>query len=170
VINVSWDDAKAYVGWLSKKTGKTYRLPSEVEREYVARAGTTTPFWWGTTISTAQANYDGNYKYPMPKGLTKGEYREQTMPVDSFKPNPWGLYNVHGNVWEWTEDCWNVTNAGNPRDGRARTSGDCSLRIIRSGSLASPPQYLRSAFRERFYTDKRNHNGLGFRLARTLNP
>ena len=103
VINVNWDDAKAYVAWLSRKTGKTYRLLSEAEREYVARAGTTTPFWWGSTISTSQANYDGNSTYG---SGSKGEYRQKTVPVDSFQPNPWGLYQVHGNVWEWTEDCY----------------------------------------------------------------
>jgi formylglycine-generating enzyme required for sulfatase activity len=94
VISVSWDDAKAYVAWLSRRTGRTYRLLSEAEREYVARAGTTTPFWWGTSISTGQANYDGNYTY----GGRKGEYRQRTLPVDSFQQNPFGLYQVHGNV------------------------------------------------------------------------
>src|SRR5262252_2968505 len=95
VINVSWDDAKAYVGWLSRKTGKTYRLLSEAEREYVTRAGTTTPFWWGSSISTSQANYNGNYIYG--NGV-KGEYRLRTLPVDSFEPNPWGFYQLHGNL------------------------------------------------------------------------
>jgi len=166
VINVNWDDAKAYTAWLSKKTGKTYRLPSEAEREYVARAGTTTPFWWGTTISTAQANYDGSHTYG---GGAKGEFRGRTMPVDSFKANPWGLYNVHGNVWEWTEDCWNDTNTGNPGDGRARTSGDCSRRVVRGGSWGYFPQFLRSANREGDTPDDRS-DSFGFRLARTLNP
>ena len=106
VINVNWDDAQAYVAWLSRKTGKTYRLLSEAEREYVTRAGTTTPFWCGPSISTSQANYDGNHTYG---SGSKGEYRQKTMPVDSFQPNPWGLYQVHGNVWEWTEDCLNDT-------------------------------------------------------------
>src|SRR5207302_6940801 len=103
VINMSWDDAKAYLAWLSRKTGKSYRLLSETEREYVTRAGRSTPFWWGPSISTSQANYNGNYTYG---GGSKGEYREKTVPVASFQPNPWGLYQVHGNVWEWTEDCY----------------------------------------------------------------
>ena len=96
VINVNWDEAKAYAGWLSRKTGKTYRLLSETEWEYVARAGTTTPFWWGSSITPKQANYNGNYTYE--GGGSKGEYRQRTVPVDRFKANAWGLYNVHGNV------------------------------------------------------------------------
>ena len=131
VINVNWDDAKAYVAWLSRKTGKTYRLLSEAEREYVTRAGTTTPFWWGSSISTSQANYDGNYTYG---SGSKGEYRQKTMPVDSFQPNPWGLYQVHGNVWEWTEDCWNDSYNGAPTDGSAWTAA-----IAVSGSCAAAP-------------------------------
>jgi formylglycine-generating enzyme required for sulfatase activity len=106
VVCVTWDDAKAYAAWLSKKTGKTYRLPSEAEREYATRAGTTTPFWWGSAISPQQANYNGTAD-PYQGGGSKGEWRKATVPVDGFKANPWGLYNVHGNVWEWTEDCRN---------------------------------------------------------------
>jgi formylglycine-generating enzyme required for sulfatase activity len=111
VINVSWHDAKAYVEWLSRKTGKTYRLLSEAEREYAARAGTATPFWWGSSISTEQANYDGNLVYG---GGPNGEYRQRTLPVESFQPNPWGLYQVHGNVLEWTEDCSNDNYPAKP--------------------------------------------------------
>ena len=120
VINVSWDDAKAYVAWLSRATGKPYRLLSEAEREYVTRAGTTTPFWWRPSITTSQANYDGA-SYSI--GFMKCEYRKQTLPVNSFQPNPWGLYQVLGNVWEWTEDCWHDSYAGAPADGSAWTSG-----------------------------------------------
>jgi formylglycine-generating enzyme required for sulfatase activity len=119
VINVSWNDAHDYVVWLSKKTGRPYRLLSEAEREYVTRAGTTTPFWWGSSIVTSQANYDGDYPY---RGGPKGEYRHQTIPVDSFLPNPWGLYQVHGNVAEWwrtagttaTSEPRQMDRAGNP--------------------------------------------------------
>ena len=100
-IDVSWDDAKAYCKWLSAATSKAYRLPSEAEWEHACRAGTTTEFWWGNEISTAQANYDGNQTFGNGK---KGEYRQRTVPVDSFEANPWGLYQVHGNVWEWCED------------------------------------------------------------------
>jgi formylglycine-generating enzyme required for sulfatase activity len=166
VINVDWDDAKAYASWLSRKTGKTYRLLSEAEREYVTRAGTTTPFWWGTSINPGQANYDGNYTYG---GGSKGEFRQRTVPVDSFEPNPWGLYQVHGNVWDWTEDCLNETNNGNPGDGSARTSGDCSGRMIRGGAYMLDPPRLRSAGRGGDHAGSRL-SGLGFRLARTLAP
>jgi formylglycine-generating enzyme required for sulfatase activity/serine/threonine protein kinase len=166
VINVNWDDAKAYAAWLSRKTGKAYRLPSEAEREYVTRAGTTTPFWWGSSITTAQANYDGNSTYG---GGSKGEYRQRTVPVDSFLANPWGVYDLHGNVWEWTEDCWKDTNTGNPGDGSARTFRDCSHRVVRGGSWASYPRRLRSAFRGRSISVDRN-SYQGVRLARTLDP
>jgi formylglycine-generating enzyme required for sulfatase activity len=166
VVNVNWDDARTYAEWLSRKTGKTYRLLSEAEREYVTRAGTTTPFWWGSSITTEQANYDGNYTYG---GGAKGAFRQQTVPVDNFAANRWGLFNMHGNVWEWTEDCWNEGNQGNPGDGSARTTGNCSRRVVRGGSWKNNPQDLRSALRNWGATDFRSYN-IGFRLARTLNP
>jgi formylglycine-generating enzyme required for sulfatase activity len=139
----------------------------EAEREYVARAGTTTPFWWGSSITPKQANYDGKYTYA--GGGSKGEYRDRTVPVDSFEPNPWGLYQVHGNVFDWVEDCWNDSNNGNPGDGSARTTGDCSGRVVRGGSWFLDPQALRSAYRVWNSSDFRDY-GRGFRLARTLNP
>jgi formylglycine-generating enzyme required for sulfatase activity/uncharacterized caspase-like protein len=165
VINVNWVDAKAFAAWVSRKTSKSYHLLSETQREYATRAGTTTPFWWGTSITPKQANYDDTYA----SGGSKGEFRRRTVPVDSFEPNPWGFYNVHGNVWEWTEDCWNDSNDGNPRNGSARTTGDCSRRVVRGGSWESVPHYLRSAFRLPRIWDVRL-NFLGFRLARTLSP
>jgi formylglycine-generating enzyme required for sulfatase activity len=142
VVCVSWNDAKAYVAWLSSTTGKAYRLLSETEREYVARAGTTTPFWWGSSITPSQANYDGTLE-PYTGGGSKGEYRKATVAVDTFAANAWGLYNVHGNVWEWTEDCWNERNAGNP--GNADASGYCD-RPLRGGAWDSDPGLLRSAY------------------------
>jgi len=166
VINVSWNDATAYAAWLSRKTGKTYRLLSEAEWEYVARASTTTLFWCGASISPKQANYDGNYTFG--KG-PKGEYRQQTLPVDSFEPNPWGLYQVHGNVWEWTQDCWNGSYAGAPSDGSAWTTGDCSRRVLRGGAWSVHSGLLRAASRGRNTTDIRYY-GSGFRLGRTLTP
>jgi len=166
VINVSWHDAKAYVEWLSRKTGKTYRLLSEAEREYTARAGTATPFWWGSSISTEQANYDGNLVYG---GGPKGEYRQRTLPVESFQPNPWGLYQVHGNVLEWTEDCSNNDYNGAPSDGSAWTRGDCSRRVLRGGSWYFSPDFARSAFRVRLYSANRT-NTQGFRVGRTIIP
>jgi hypothetical protein len=97
-------------------------------------------------------------------------YRLRTVSVDSFAPNPWGLYNAHGNVWEWTEDCWNDSNIGNPGDGRPRTTGDCSRRVVRGGAWYSFPQFLRSAYRGRLYPQFRFNYGQGFQLATMLNP
>jgi formylglycine-generating enzyme required for sulfatase activity len=164
VINVSWDDANAYVAWLSRKTGKSYRLLSEAEREYVTRAGSTTPFWWGATISPELANYNGKYAYS--EGPT-GEDRGRTLPVDSFQSNPWGLYQLHGNVNEWTQDCWHDDYVGAPSDGSAWTSGNCEFRVSRGGSWYSFPALLRAARRNRDFTDLRSIL-VGFRVARTL--
>jgi formylglycine-generating enzyme required for sulfatase activity len=166
VINVNWNDAKAYVAWLSHKTGKTYRLLSEAEWEYMARAGTTTPFWWGASFSTSQANYNGGYTYG---GEPTGENRQKTVPVDSFSPNPWGLYQVHGNSYDWVEDCYHDSYNGAPFDGSAWTSGNCNARVVRGGAWSSAPWVLRSAFRSKFPSDFRSSNH-GFRLARTLAP
>jgi len=160
VINVSWDDTQEYVAWLSRKTRKTYRLLSETEREYVARAGTTTPFWWGSSISTSEANFGGN------QGMA---HRRKTVPVHSFEANPWGLYNVHGNVWDWVEDCWHENYQGAPTDGSAWTTGECKYRVLRGGSWNDSPRYLRSAYRLGSSPDFR-YNTIGFRLARTLSP
>ena len=166
VINVSWDNAKAYVAWLSIKTGQEYRLLSESEWEYVARSGTTGPFHTGSTISPSQANYDGRYTYGSGR---KGRYIGKTVQVGSYPPNGFGLHDVHGNVWEWVEDCWNESYAGAPTDGSAWESGDCSRRVLRGGSWYSRPRYLRSAFRYGYTTGFRN-NDFGFRIARTLTP
>jgi formylglycine-generating enzyme required for sulfatase activity len=168
VINVSWDNAKAYIAWLSRKTGKPYRLLSEAEREYVARAGTTTAFWWGSSITPAGANYNGNVVYK--GGGRLGVFPGRTVPVDSFQPNPWGLYNVHGNVLDWTEDCWNDSHQDNPGDGSARvTSWDCGRRVVRGGSWVNFPSELRSAMRISHTIDLQRAY-LGFRVARTLAP
>jgi formylglycine-generating enzyme required for sulfatase activity len=146
VIAIWWDDAQAYVKWLSQKTGKGYRLLSEAEREYVTRAGTTTPFWWGSAISSKQANYDGSFRFPFDGGV-KGEFRKKTLPVDFFEPNPWGLYQVHGNVSEWVGDCWHQNYEGAPSDGSAWISVDCGRRLLRGGDWNSAPWHLRSASR-----------------------
>jgi formylglycine-generating enzyme required for sulfatase activity len=164
VIRVGWDDAKAYAAWLSKKTGKSYRLLSDAEREYVARAGTTTPFWWGTTIGTDQANYAGIYTY---EGGRKGEFRGKTVQVKSFQTNPWGLYQVHGNVWEWCEDVWHDNYNDAPTDGGAWSKdGDNSRRVLRGGSWFDYPGWLRAASRRGDQPVIRYSN-VGFRLART---
>jgi formylglycine-generating enzyme required for sulfatase activity len=164
VVCVSWNDAKSFVAWLSKKTAKRYRLLTEAEREYVTRAGTTTPFWWGTSISNAQANYDANYTYA---GGVKGERRKGTVPVDTFTANSWGLHNMQGNVWEWGEDCWHENYNGAPQDGSAWLTGECSRRVIRGGSWVSAPGYLRASFRSSIVATDRRY-AVGFRLARSL--
>jgi formylglycine-generating enzyme required for sulfatase activity len=166
VVCVSWNDAQAYVGWLNQSSGQTYRLLSEAEREYVARGGTQTAFWWGDSIDTAQANYAGTGSSY--NGSPKGAYRQATVPVNSFSPNPFGLYNVHGNVWEWVEDCWHENYSGAPTDGSAWTTACIgNYRVLRGGSWISDPAFLRSAFRNRNSPDGR-YNGIGLRLARTL--
>jgi formylglycine-generating enzyme required for sulfatase activity len=164
VIDVSWNDAKEYVSWLGKKTGRTYRLLSEAEWEYAARAGTTTAFSTGRMITTDQANFNGNYTYG---GSTKGVNREKTIEVGSLKkPNAFGLHDMHGNVWEWVEDCYQNYN-GAPTDGSANSSGSCSSRVLRGGSGLNIPQYSRSAYRGRDFPYSRA-GFQGFRVARTL--
>ena len=166
VVCVNWNDAKAYVRWLSRETGEDYRLLSESEWEYVARAGTTGPFHTGATISTKQANYDGNHTYGSGR---KGRYRKKTTPVGKFPANAFNLHDVHGNVWEWVEDCWNGSYEGAPEDGSAWESGDCSRRVLRGGSWFFTPRDLRSAHRGWGTTDYRSSRA-GFRIARTLTP
>lgn len=168
VIKVSWDDALAAVEFLTRRTGKNYRLLSESEWEYVTRAGTTTTFWWGDTISTEQANYDGDYVF---RGGPTGENRRQTVSVDTFAPNPWGLYNVHGNVWEWCEDTWHANYIGAPADGSAwLQGGDADLRVVRGGAWDDNPHRLRAATRYGELDCKCRDYYLGFRVARTLAP
>jgi formylglycine-generating enzyme required for sulfatase activity len=132
VVCVGWEDAEAYVTWLTRASGATYRLPSEAEWEYACRAGTTMPLWWGSSITPDQANYDGSAD-PCEGGGTKGQYRKGTVPAKSFEANPWGLYQVHGNVWEWCEDLWHDSHADKPENlkatGVAWTTGG-NLRIL----------------------------------------
>jgi formylglycine-generating enzyme required for sulfatase activity len=165
-VNISWNDAKGYVAWLSRKTGKNYRLLSEAEREYVTRAGTATAFWTGATISTKDANYNGNFVY---RGGTHGDNRAMTVPVDAFAANPWGLYQVHGNVWEWVEDCWHANYEGAPTDGSVWSGGDCTFHLLRGGSWFVDPRSIRSAARLGYSSENRNGNDAGFRVARGLN-
>ncbi len=164
VINVSWNDAQAYIRWLSERTGKHYRLLSESEWEYVARAGTTTPFHFGATISTDQANYNGNYTYNTGH---KGLFRKKTLPVGTLSPNQFGLYDMHGNVIEWTQDCWNDSYNRISSNGATREYGNCGFRVIRGGSWYNEPRYLRSANRGRGTREIRNAY-IGFRVARTF--
>ena len=167
VINVSWEDAQAFVGWLSRETGQDYRLLTESEWEYAARAGTTEPFHFGSTISTDQANYDGNSIYGNGR---KGVYRGKPMPVGSFPPNKFSLYDMHGNVWEWVEDCWHKYYLDAPVNGSAWTSGNaCDVRVLRGGSWNNRPRSVRAASRGWNETWDRNNDD-GFRVARTLTP
>ena len=169
VINVSWHDAGEYVDWLSDKTGKRYRLLSEAEWEYAARAGTRGPFHFGETISTEQANYNGTRG--LDGSFAGGLYRERTVSVGSFPGNAFGLHDVHGNVWEWVEDCWHGSYHGAPSDGSAWTlGGDCDIRVLRGGSWVSfTPRLLRSANRLWYDSGVRSYS-YGFRVARTLAP
>ncbi len=163
VINVSWDDAQAYVKWLSGITGRPYRLLSEAEHEYAARAGSQTKYHWGDDIKLngkPMANCDGC-------GSQWGG--EQTAPVGSFSPNAFGLYDIVGNVSQWTEDCCTPSYQGAPADGSAWTSGTRGRRGVRGGASDSIPGSLRSAFRGRVVTGG-GDNGIGFRVARTLAP
>ncbi len=161
VINVSWDDAKAYAEFLSRANGKSYRLPTEAEWEYAARAGTSTRYWWGDVVGKNNANcfecgsqWDG----------------KQTAPVGSFPPNPFGLHDMNGNVWEWVEDCVHGNYEGAPADGTAwkeAQGGDCGPRVVRGGSWYNHPDYVRAGFRSGDNPAGRINN-LGFRLAKTF--
>ncbi len=166
VINVSWDDAQEYVRWLSRKTGKSYRLLSEAEWEYVARAGTTTKYWWGNEADHSYANYG---KDECCEGMAAGKDRwVNTAPVGSFEANAFGLFDTAGNVYEWVEDCWNDGYKGAPNDGSARASGDCSSRVVRGGAWFHSPRYLHSAVRFRFDPGDRISGSGGLRVVRTL--
>ena len=151
VVNVSWHDAMAFCQRLRLRTGKNYTLPSEAQWEYACRAGTTTPFHFGDTISTKLANYDGRELYGNGQ---KGEYRQQTTDVASFPANPWGLHDMHGNVWEWCADHWHNNYKGAPEDGRAwineeakEDKNSSNDRLLRGGSWDGHPRYCRSAYR-----------------------
>ena len=158
VMRVSWNDAVAYAQWLSEQTGKRYRLPTEAEWEYAARAGSTTRYWWGNELGRNNANCIG---------CGSRWDNKQTAPVGSFRPNDFGLYDTAGNVWEWVEDCWNKSYDGAPSDGSAWLGGDCSNRVLRGGSWVFIPWGLRSAYRFRGWTVNR-YVDFGFRVARTL--
>lgn len=158
VVCVSWTDAQAYVAWLSQRTGHRYRLLSEAEYEYAARAGTTSIYWWGSDGGAGHANcrscgnvWDG----------------KSTSPVDSFPPNAFGLYDMAGNVWSWTSDCWNPSYDAAPGDGTAATEGQCDLRVLRGGSWYFSASSMRSA--SRYWVEQNSHfYDVGLRVARSL--
>jgi formylglycine-generating enzyme required for sulfatase activity len=166
IVGVSFADATAFSQWLSKKTGRAYRLPSEAEWEYAARAGTTTAYWWGDDADGPDGAARGNCR-----GCGKAERKLAPEPVTSYAPNPWGLYNVHGNVWEWVADYYCGDQTSGPADGTARLTDDCptrdgpGLRVFRGGSAFYGPEKMRSASRLRNFPDFRNFS-VGFRIAR----
>jgi formylglycine-generating enzyme required for sulfatase activity len=147
VEQVSWHDAMEFCNRLSQRLGRHYTLPSEAQWEYACRAGTTTPFHFGDTISSKLANYNANIRYG---DGPKGEYRQQSTAVASFPANGWGLYDLHGNVWEWCSDHWHDTYEGAPEDGRPwmdQTTDKNRARLLRGGSWSHFPGLCRSAFR-----------------------
>jgi formylglycine-generating enzyme required for sulfatase activity len=160
---INFEAAKSYLAWLSRKVGRTYRLPSESEREYFARAGTATPFWFGKTISAQNANYDASNNYP---GGPYGEASKGPKVVDSYLPNKFGLYQVNGNAEEWTEDCYNKRyTEDTPTDGSPWLEGDCNKRMMRGGGWIGMALTQRSGYRN----DMNVVAGYGFRVVRTLN-
>ena len=170
VACVNWEDAQAYVAWLSRIAGERYRLPSEAEWEYAARAGTRTARWWGEGESgqcTHANGADASTNFRWVVGCSDGH--SYTAAVGSFRANAWGLHDVLGNVWEWTEDCWNGNYRSAPGDGSAWKYEDCSIRVLRGGSWGDFPRNLRSAYRSRISTAIRL-DLFGFRVARTLTP
>jgi formylglycine-generating enzyme required for sulfatase activity len=177
VENVSWEDAREFCNRLSQRTGRPYTLPSEAQWEYACRAGTSTPFSFGATITTQLGNYNGNYSYT---NGPKGDYRRQTTPVAMFPANAWGLHDMHGNVWEWCLDLWHENYEGAPIDGSAwlqaaeQTNSvsikagndsfrDDSTRLLRGGSWLGVPRNCRSACRDHGQPGYAN-SGVGFRV------
>lgn len=156
-INVSWDDTKVYLAWLSQKTGHKYRLPSEAEWEYAARAGTKTPFWWGRDVGSGHAQCE---TCGSPTG-------QKIVSTGSFRPNGFGLYDTAGNAAEWVEDCWNDNYRNAPKDAAAWTGGDCRLRVLRGGNFISKANEVRSSARFRYDVDVRYYAN-GFRVMREL--
>jgi formylglycine-generating enzyme required for sulfatase activity len=174
-VCISWTDANAYASWLSRKSGESFRLPSEAEWEYAARAGTTTARFWGDSPDAA-CTYADVADLSVRRNIAGGERwtvhncddgKAYTAPVGSYRPNPWGLYDMLGNAWEWVEDCYHSDYVEAPLDGSAWLSSPCSQRVLRGGSWAGYPGAVRSALRLWFGPDIRI-NVIGFRVARSL--
>lgn len=170
IVGISWDDAAAYAAWLAQVTGQPYRLPSEAEWEFAARAGSSGPYWWGNEPKP------GDEPMACCRGCGSSLDGIGFFPVDSFKPNPWGLHNVHGNVWEWVADDYCESYASGPSDGSARAHATCPtplasqpLKVFRGGSCFYEPRQMRAAMRLRNWASFRNMT-LGFRVARSLAP
>lgn len=158
VVEVSWGDVQAFIEALNRRTGWHYHLPTEAEWEYAARAGSATNYSWGDDIGRGRANCDGC-------GSRWDD--ERSAPVGSFRPNAFGLYDMHGNVWEWTRDCWHYSYEGAPGNGSAWESGTCERRVVRGGSWGNTPEDLRAVSRVGYGPDYWNER-LGVRLARDL--
>jgi formylglycine-generating enzyme required for sulfatase activity len=170
VTCVSWDDAQAFIAWLNQRltlTGRpdAYRLPSEAEWEYACRAGTQTPFSFGASLGAEQANFNGTAGYG--DAQPSMVWRKATTPLGRFPANAFGLYDMHGDTWDWCEDAWNGSYEGAPADGSPWLTGDASMRVLRGGSWNGPPERCRSAMRRRSPPTARTYF-MGFRLARTL--
>jgi formylglycine-generating enzyme required for sulfatase activity len=159
VERISWNEVQEFIQKLNLKTGKTYRLPTEAEWEYACRAGTSAPFNTGNNLTTSQANYDGKYPY---NNNTKGKYQNKTLPVGSFTPNAWGLYDMHGNVWEWCNDWFGNYSNGSITNPQGVKFG--ASRVRRGGGWSNRAQFCRSAYRNNFSPDSRDYS-IGFRLA-----
>jgi formylglycine-generating enzyme required for sulfatase activity len=162
-IYVSYDDAKSYLDWLRQKSGKAYRLPSEAEWEFAARGGTSTPYAGGDSLAPTQANFDASM---LPGSRKTGSYEGTTVEVGSFPPNPYGLHDTEGNVFEWVEDCWNKNHAGAPADATPR-GGDCTRRVAKGGAWYYEAEFARPSARMSFPKTSRL-NVIGFRVARPL--
>lgn len=159
VTGASWNHAMAFAAWLTKKSGKEYRLPSEAEWEYAARAGTVTRYSWGNDARRGLAHCKECLAQPP----------DRPAPVGSYPPNAFGLHDMHGNVWEWVADCWNPTHEGAPPDGAPRLTGQCTLRVLRGGSWGLDFAQVRSSVRGKLPPTWRGGTGeFGFRVARSI--
>ena len=173
VTCVSWNDARAYAAWLGARAGAEYRLPSEAEWEYAVRAGTRTHYHFGDAPERLCAYANGRDLTTLPNGTAWSNPAQcddgavYPRAVGSYEPNPLGLHDMYGNVWEWVEDCWNGSYAGAPTDGDPWLEGDCAVRVLRGGAWISPPRNIRAAYRFRLSATNRT-NFAGFRVARTL--
>jgi formylglycine-generating enzyme required for sulfatase activity len=171
VVCISWHEAQAYVAWLRRRTGKPYRLPTEAEWEYAARAGTNTNYSFGddeTELCGYARFADLSSRYVWHDACRSGTTTYGPLPVGSLKPNPWGLFDMHGNAWEWVEDCWTPTAADIPTDGSAFVHpGNCEMGVVRGGSFAAGSRRVRSAIRAAVPTARHNYNN-GFRVALPL--
>jgi formylglycine-generating enzyme required for sulfatase activity len=165
VDNVSWNDCQEFCRRLSEWEGRKYRLPTEAEWEYACRAGKTTAFWWGDTINANQANYDG--KVPYGPGGQMGEYRGRTTPVAAFDPNPWGLYDMHGNLWQWCQDWYGPYRTEEASDPVKLDKGAVEGRVLRGGSWCSSPKLCRAANRN-MLSPARSKDDCGCRVALSL--